>query len=92
MVDHDSVKGVMAPPRSEVPHDPVKNRQLRTAARQVSQKVVSQGVTAHGADAWHQAGFKGKGVKIGIIDTGFEGFMGLQDGADEMVAGRAQSV
>ena len=39
--------------------------------------VVSEGVAAHGASAWHNAGYKGQGVKIGIIDTGFEGFRGL---------------
>ena len=37
----------------------------------------SQGVQAHAAAAWHQAGITGKGVKVGIIDVGFEGFRGL---------------
>ena len=36
--------------------------------------VVSQGVAAHGANAWHTAGYKGAGVKIGIIDAGFDNF------------------
>ena len=40
--------------------------------------VVSEGVTVHGATVWHNAGLKGQGVKIGIIDTGFEGFSTLQ--------------
>ena len=40
--------------------------------------VVSEGVTVHGAKAWHDAGLKGRGVRIGIIDTGFEGFAALQ--------------
>ena len=39
--------------------------------------VVSEGVAAHGASAWHNAGYKGQGVKIGVIDVGFEGFRGL---------------
>lgn len=39
--------------------------------------VVSEGVAAHGAPAWHNAGYKGQGVKIGIIDVGFEGFRSL---------------
>ena len=34
----------------------------------------SEAATAHGATAWHSAGFKGQGVRIGIIDTGFSGF------------------
>ena len=39
--------------------------------------VVSQGAAAHGVPAWHAAGLRGQGVKIGIIDTGFEGFQAL---------------
>ena len=39
--------------------------------------VTSQGVQAHAAAAWHQAGPTGKGVKVGIIDVGFEGFTDL---------------
>ena len=37
----------------------------------------SEAATAHGATAWHSAGLKGQGVRIGIIDTGFSGFQGL---------------
>ena len=37
----------------------------------------SQGVQAHLAQAWHDAGYKGQGVKVGIIDSGFEGFSEL---------------
>ena len=36
--------------------------------------VVSQGAQLHGAPVWNQAGFNGQGVKLGIIDIGFEGF------------------
>ena len=39
--------------------------------------VVSDGTALHGALAWHAAGIKGQGVKIGVIDAGFEGFQGL---------------
>ena len=35
--------------------------------------VTSQGVAAHGADAWHTAGYTGRGVKVGVIDLGFSG-------------------
>ena len=38
--------------------------------------VVSQGVAAHNAAAWHEAGWRGAGVKVGILDAGF---MGLSD-------------
>ncbi len=32
----------------------------------------------HGADSWHDAGYTGKGVKIGIFDTGFYEFTKYQ--------------
>ena len=40
--------------------------------------VVSQGVALHQADAWHNMGYRGQGVKVGVIDSGFEGFSQLQ--------------
>ena len=39
--------------------------------------VTSQGVQAHLVQPWHNAGFRGQGIKIGVIDTGFEGFRSL---------------
>ena len=39
--------------------------------------VVSGGVAAHGVTSWHAAGYKGSGVKIGVIDLSFKGFAGL---------------
>ena len=40
--------------------------------------IVSGGVEVHGAPAWHTAGYKGSGVKIGVIDLSFKGFEALQ--------------
>ena len=39
----------------------------------------SQGVQTHGAQAWHDAGDSGQGVKVGIIDSGagFKGYSSL---------------
>ena len=37
----------------------------------------SQGVEAHGSSAWNDAGHSGQGVKVGVIDVGFEGFSNL---------------
>ena len=37
----------------------------------------SAAATAHGATAWHTAGLKGQGIRIGVIDTGFSGLRGL---------------
>ena len=39
--------------------------------------MTSQGVAAHGATAWDTAGYKGSDVKVGIIDSGFDGFSSL---------------
>lgn len=39
--------------------------------------ITSQGVAVHGAQLWHALGFTGKGVKVGVIDTGFSGLRGL---------------
>ena len=39
--------------------------------------VTSQAVGLHQADSWQNAGFRGGGVKVGIIDTGFTGYSGL---------------
>ena len=48
----------------------------RPAQSQTS--AISQGVGLHGADAWHDAGYRGQSVKVGVIDSGFEGFSRLQ--------------
>jgi subtilisin family serine protease len=37
-------------------------------------QVTSQGTLVHGSPNWNTAGFTGAGVKVGIIDSGFEGF------------------
>ena len=42
--------------------------------------VISQGVGLHGAEAWHDAGYRGDSVRVGIIDSGFEGFSQRQGG------------
>ena len=54
------------PPEPQEPQDPV--------APTPTPQATSQGLSKHGVSSWHQAGYKGRGVRIGIIDTGFEGF------------------
>ena len=44
---------------------------------QITQRVTGHGPAEHLSTAWNQAGFSGQGVKVGIIDSGFEGFGGL---------------
>ena len=39
--------------------------------------VTSQAVSLHQADSWQNAGFRGQGVKVGVIDVGFTGYSGL---------------
>ena len=39
--------------------------------------VTSQAVGFHLADSWHNAGLRGHGVKVGVIDLGFTGYSGL---------------
>lgn len=38
---------------------------------------VTEGATLSGAQAWQQAGITGSGVKVGIVDLGFEGYQAL---------------
>jgi hypothetical protein len=38
--------------------------------------VTDEGVAAIGADAWQSAGQTGAGVKVGIVDLGFDGYTG----------------
>ena len=38
---------------------------------------LSQGVQVHGSPVWNQGGYSGQGIKVGVIDVGFEGFEGL---------------
>ncbi len=45
----------------------------------------TEGVAALNGPAWHAAGYTGSGVKIGVIDTGFSGYPGLQ-GTDDLPA------
>jgi subtilisin family serine protease len=36
-----------------------------------------EGVESTGAAAWHRAGYTGQGVKVGILDLGFDGYKAL---------------
>lgn len=39
--------------------------------------IAMEGVEITGAAAWHRAGFTGQGVKIGVLDLGFDGYRAL---------------
>ncbi len=44
------------------------------ARRRKAGDATSEGVAAAAADAWHDAGFTGAGVRVGVIDGGFENY------------------
>ena len=44
---------------------------------QSATRITGNGPAAHGSPTWNQAGYRGQGIKVGIIDDGFEGFSGL---------------
>ena len=50
---------------------------IRPAMSPVTQSVFSESSKSHNAIPWNLKGFTGKGVKIGIIDTGFTGYSSL---------------
>ena len=39
--------------------------------------IPGNGPEVHGSTAWNQAGYTGSGIKVGVIDSGFDGFAGL---------------
>ena len=51
--------------------------QIASGETETNQQAVSDAIAAHGVDKWHEAGFRGKDVKIGIIDRGFSGIREL---------------
>ena len=58
----------------------VKRVRAITDRQSTQGSVVGEGIGVHGADAWHEAGIKGEGVKIGIFDDfiGFRDLMGTE--------------
>ena len=44
---------------------------------QTTQQIVGNGPGAHLVQPWHEAGYRGQDVKVGVIDVGFKGFSGL---------------
>ena len=45
---------------------------------QSQSRAISQGVDLHAASDWHTANYRGQGIKVGVIDRGFEGLRQLQ--------------
>jgi subtilisin family serine protease len=57
-------------------------RSVREPARPVPESVRGQGVLSTGATAWHRSGVHGEGVKIAVVDLGFEGYARSQANGD----------
>jgi subtilisin family serine protease len=57
-------------------------RFVREPAQPVSESVRGQGVASTGAALWHKAGARGEGVKIAVIDLGFNGYRRSQGTGD----------
>jgi len=47
---------------------------VRAIRAPMTDAFVGPGPALHGATPWHQTGLTGKGVKVGILDGGFDGF------------------
>lgn len=43
--------------------------------------VISEGVSKIGADVWQAAGYRGNGVKVAIVDLGFQGYLRSDSGS-----------
>jgi len=69
----DHILKLRLPLPTQVNHDA-----LRTRPETLTRPVLDmEGVQATGAAAWHRAGFTGKGIKIGVLDLGFDGYKAL---------------
>ena len=52
-------------------------RGVRHFAAQPPDPITSEGAKVIGADKWQAAGYTGQGIKIGILDQGFDGYRDL---------------
>lgn len=73
--DQSGVVWVRRPLYAEVPGVPEEAGATRATA-----EVISEGVAAMNAPTWHGAGITGQAVRVGIIDTGFGGYLELAGG------------
>ena len=72
--------GPVIPQQTDVP--PVPQEPPGIVTPTPTPRATSQGQSKHDVTSWHQAGYNGRGVKIGIIDLGFEGFRSNNNGGD----------
>ena len=75
------VPPALLPTASELPGVRRVDTVIPSEPNQSQGNTVSQGVKLHQADRWHRMGYRGQGIKVGIIDSGFEGF-GQRQGSE----------
>ena len=66
---------IIREPRRAVP-EPALPQAVRVPVPEVGTQS-TEGVGASNASAWHAAGYDGTGVRVAVIDAGFEGYTGL---------------
>ncbi len=69
-----SIEGFVAPSRLRDVAAIPGVRTITPIRRPIETSFVGPGPALHGATAWQQAGYAGTGIKVGIIDGGFDGF------------------
>jgi hypothetical protein len=52
-------------------------RAIRKPIKPTINSITSQGVGIIGAPDWHSSGLTGRGVKVGVLDVGFQGYSSL---------------
>lgn len=75
-----TIEGYVAPSRVRELARVAGTRSIAPIRRPLASSFVGPAPTIHGASAWHQAGYTGSGIKVGILDGGFDGFAGLMGG------------
>lgn len=72
-----TIEGYVSPARLRELAGVVGVRSVTPIRRMFESDFVGPAPALHGATPWHQLGYRGTGVRIGILDGGFEGFPGL---------------
>jgi len=74
---HATIEGYVAPSRVRDLAGVAGVRSIAPIRRSLETSFVGPAPALHGATPWHQLGYGGTGIKIGILDGGFDGFAGL---------------
>ncbi|MEX1170378.1 MAG: S8 family serine peptidase [Chloroflexota bacterium] len=72
-----TIEGFVAPSRVRELARVAGVRSITPIRQPLESSFVGPAPALHGATPWQQLGYRGNGVKIGILDGGFDGFAGL---------------